>query len=171
MKFSDKRQAQKEKKAAIKAAKLEKELMFVELPPAMLKRAAAKVKGLSISWSDPNPLSETKEIHNQEVSHADPVSRLLSWDIWCEHKEWLINSGALLWRININIVFEYNGVTQHEERQVLRKGKLFDTGVACDLVIADAGRHGENAVNAIFKCECLGNRSPKVSDYTEGFEP
>ena len=138
---------------------------------AMMRRAAMLVKGLSISWTDPNPLGETRTINDQEVSHSNSAMQLFSWDIWNAHKEWLINTGVLLWRVDITIVFEYEGSTQYESRQIVHRGKLFDIGTACESVIADAGRHGENAVNAVFKCECLGNRNPKDSDYGEGFEP
>lgn len=125
--------------------------------------------GVCISWSDTNPLNEEgrapSEITASKVRHKLPIMNLAAAKLWRLHRTWFVKQ-SLLWRADINIVFRYpNGTEQIESRCVVAKNKFEDIGHACDPVIEEAMRYGENFVRADMSVECLGAREPKESDW------
>lgn len=126
---------------------------------AMLKRARAGIKGLIISWIDEDPLTESSKVIPGKVNHRNPIYRLSARKIFEDHGEFITQHQNFRWRVNINVIFDYdNGQRQIETREL----EAFTT-ISClnDFAleqIEDAMRHGDKNKykHTEFSIECIG---------------
>lgn len=128
-------------------------------------------KGLIIRWSDPNPLSGSKDasdLFGMEVTHRNPTHRLYSMDLWRGRGKALTNQVELCWKIRFTPIFVYpNRMEQGESRLVVARGKMFEIAHACEEPIRESLRHGAHLEKVQFEVECLGNRSVRESDWED----
>ncbi len=124
------------------------------------KRARASVKGLIISWDDPEPWRETHERIAGKIDHRNPIYRTKAVTMFNQFGDWLTREARFRWLVKINVVFDYpNGVTQNEECEL--------EAVA---TIAELNSHALEQIEAALRCgnrecyrhteftiECLGN--------------
>lgn len=126
----------------------------------ILKRARNMVKGLVISWSDPDPLGDTTSIRNATVTHRNPVLRLKARQVFEDFGEWIMHRQVFRWLITIDVVFHYaNGVVQRETRELEAVATITDLNSHCMEQIRDALRHGaeDRYTHTEFQIECLGS--------------
>lgn len=125
----------------------------------MLRRARAGIKGLIISWSDPDPLSDSPHIVDGKVSHRNPVFRLTAPKLFQDFGDWITSKQSFRWLVTIRVLFDYpNGQTQLEERELEAVTTLSAINDHCLAQIQDALRHGDVAYyrNTEFTIECMG---------------
>lgn len=131
-----------------------------------LKRAQRLLTGLIIEWTDRDPQGDNEQIENENVTHTSPVLRLQADKVWHDYRDFIMHRQALLWRIDIDLVFRYpNGRDQIEQRRVIARETLHDIGHACEPYIDNAMKHGANLFEARFRVECLGARSATDADF------
>lgn len=124
----------------------------------MLKRARAGVKGLIISWIDTNPLRDTHEPINGEVTHKNPLFKLVAKKVFKDFGDWITFGQPFHWLITITVIFDYdNGQRQLEERELEAFATLDRINEFSLDAIRDAMRHGDmkKYVHTKFKVECL----------------
>ncbi|GAB3099873.1 hypothetical protein G8770_03730 [Aestuariicella hydrocarbonica] len=133
-----------------------------------IKRARKLLTGLIIQWTDNAPLTESADIHSENISHTSPVLRLQCKSIWRDYHDWITNRQTMLWRIDITVVFSYpNGRDQLEQRRVIARAKLWDIAHQCEPVIAEALRHGAHPKETRFTVQCLGDRQATDADFED----
>lgn len=123
------------------------------------KRAIKQMRGLLISWDDPEPLNWSPSGIDGTVSHKNPVYRLVARQIWSVARRWAVNGQRLSWLIKVAVVFNYpNGRQQLEEREIEGRATIDELNSIAMEQIDDAMRHGnkEFYVTTKFFIECLG---------------
>lgn len=124
-----------------------------------LKRALKLVKGIVIKWEDDDPLSDAPAVDGGEVSHKNPLMRLMAKDLYRGYGEWLVFEQPLRWLIKICVIFRYeNGIDQREERELEGYSTISGLNEFCMQEIEDAFKHGniEKYVTTQFCIECVG---------------
>jgi len=130
------------------------------------KRGIHQLTGLNIAWDDNNPLSEEPLILNQVVTHSNSVYRHMAKSIWRAYKKQIIEKLVLLWRVDITVIFEYpDGTIQNEARRVVSRARLSDISDACEDLIRNLHKFGDNPQVTKFNCLCLGDRASTESDF------
>lgn len=127
----------------------------------MIHRARAGIKGLIISWTDPEPLSHSPHIIDGKVSHRNPVYRLTAGKLFTEFGDWITERQAFRWLVTIRLFFDYpNGQTQIEERELEAFTTISSLNDHCLEQIQAALRCGakEHYRHTEFTIECLGTQ-------------
>lgn len=125
----------------------------------MINRARAGIKGLLISWTDPDPLRDTPMIIDGKVSHRNPVFRLTAGKMFTDFGDWITERQAFRWLVTIQLLFDYpNGQTQIEERELEAFTTIHSLNDHCLEQIRDALRHGapDRYRHTKFTIECIG---------------
>lgn len=128
-------------------------------PGKSTKRAAALVKGLKISWTDKDPLTQQSEPIPGEVGHRNPLLRTMAREIYTRHMDWITCGHPFHWLVKITVIFSYpSGSDQHEARELEARAKFTDLNDCAMEQIEDAMRHGaaEHYLHTKFDVECLG---------------
>ena len=122
----------------------------------MHKGAKHLVKGLMIGWIDHEPLNFSDRTIPGEISHANPVLRHMAAKIFTSSGDWIVNRARLKWRVTATIVFLYDKVEQHEEREFNFHGQLSTMNdIFCE-EIKIAMNYGENYQHTKVLVECIG---------------
>lgn len=72
-----------------------------------LKRARAGLKGLTVVWTDSDPLIDSDEavIYGDAVSHENPTNRIIIKKVWSQYAHWILTA-EFTWLVEVKIVFE-----------------------------------------------------------------
>lgn len=68
-------------------------------------RARRGLKGMILKWTDSDPFSEGGKIFDTDVSHANPIQRLVVKDMWYSCNEWILNT-EFQYLVTMDVVFE-----------------------------------------------------------------
>lgn len=125
----------------------------------VLKRARAGIKGLIITWKDRDPLTESSHVIPGYCTHRNPVYRLSAQKIFEDYGEFITNRQSFRWRLNIDVIFDYdNGRRQIESRELEGFATISQLNEYAMEQIQDAMRHGDmnKYVHTEFRIECIG---------------
>lgn len=129
--------------------------------PGAHKRARASIKGLILTWTDPDPLLESTDAIVAQASHRNPVRRLAAQQIYRDYSQWILAQQAFRWLVRVDVFFDYpKGPRQVETRELEAVTTVQTLNEYCMEQIEDAFRCGnmEHYTHTEFTVECLGDQ-------------
>lgn len=69
------------------------------------ERARRGLKGMILKWTDTDPFSEEGKIFDTDVSHENPIQRIIVKDMWYRCNEWILNT-EFQYIVTMDVVFE-----------------------------------------------------------------
>ena len=136
-----------------------------------LRHARQKVIGLIVSWIDESPLMDSSGFIPGEVSHANPLLRLMAKELYGRHKDWIVSEATFFWKVSMTLIFNFpdaNGNKQlfHVPREFYAQCRLTEMADACESEFIAAMRYGtpEAYTHTEFVVECLGNNPTTIDE-------
>lgn len=124
-----------------------------------VKRLRRQIKGLIISWEDPDPKQESSVRIPGKISHRNPGLRIGAEDTFRGLGQWLATEQRFKWLIEITGVFVLpNGSETHETRELEAFCTIEEVNPTAIEQIDDIRRHGSDEFYKTirFKLECIG---------------
>lgn len=69
------------------------------------KRARAGLRGLTLIWSDSDPFNDDGHITETNVTHKNPIQKIIVKDMWYRCSQWILNT-EFTWLVTMSVFFE-----------------------------------------------------------------
>lgn len=69
------------------------------------ERARRGLKGMILKWADTDPFCEEGKIFDTDVSHENPIQRIIVKDMWYRCNEWILNT-EFQYIVTMDVIFE-----------------------------------------------------------------